>query len=640
MIYWSRLLAIAHAVSCSTELYLPLFLWNDRDLDPFLIGMLTAIVLILRLMASCICIWWVDRSGPATHIQLLLALSLIGSLALLGVFMSPDNLISLVLFMVANGLFYQPLAALIDSAIIKTLGDYKSWLYGNERQWANGVLALTLLFIGCINDVWSNQYLGYVLASIVLVGCISLLCITLILIYRHNGLMLLDYMMIADDYDDVTNGGSDVYFEETMTAAPRFLKNAMFFQPPQHYYNDSLMHPYKPYSLFGEPLSHISEEDASMLRRMASSNSNQLMRHNSNQSINSTTTTTSTAALAASGSVPIAVYGSTNTATTTQHPLDFFSSAWRRYNSISQQQQQQQPQTQQQHGNLPPNVNVNSAAVTTTHSHHSQQQSYYYQQQQQLQQQQQQLQLASSMDLSLLPLPPNNTPMSVLLLLHVDGGGTVVDQLIQWQIQSMSLTTLMLGVIYGMMNTLLFIYLYQVLDLSMWMIGLAAMVPVLSDFLVHSSARWWIPRFTITVTTTMVHAALIICSFVYSWLRPEWPMLWLQIIFLQVLQGIAFPLVWLVMTQRICALLWTDEDQRIAQVGKLSALFSSVGPAVGALLAGFLLSGNDTDIGSSTDDNTEAMDAFLMAGYTLVFRCNIALTAASFVVSWGWSSTD
>ena len=132
----------------------------------------------------------------------------------------------------------------------------------------------------------------------------------------------------------------------------------------------------------------------------------------------------------------------------------------------------------------------------------------------------------------------------------------------------------------------------------------------------------------------MVHASLIICSFIFSWLRPEWPVLWLSVILLQVLQGIAFPLIWLVITQRVCALLWTEEDQRIAQVGKLSALYSSIGPAVGALLAGFLLSGDESDVGSST------AGTILLAGYTLVFRCNIALTAASFVVSWGWSSTD
>ena len=134
MIYWSRLLAIAHAVSCSTELYLPLYLWEDRDLDPFLIGMLTAVVLIFRLMASSVYIWWIDRSGPTTHIQLLMGLSVIGSLALVGVFMSPDSLTLLILLMVANGLFYQPLTSLVDSAIIKSLGDYKSWFYGSYHH--------------------------------------------------------------------------------------------------------------------------------------------------------------------------------------------------------------------------------------------------------------------------------------------------------------------------------------------------------------------------------------------------------------------------------------------------------------------------------------------------------------------------
>ncbi|KAI8145367.1 hypothetical protein BJV82DRAFT_535509 [Fennellomyces sp. T-0311] len=583
MITWPRLLAVAHAVCSSTEAYVPLYLWNDRELSPFAIGMLTAIVVIFRLMASAVCIWWADRSEPNTHIRLLIGLTLAGALALVGVFTSPENLVVLICLMIANGLFYQPLAALVDSAIIKFLGDYKSWLYATERQWANGVVALALLSIGCIS-YWCN--LSYVLIGTALVGC-GMLCITSALIYRHSGLAQLDYM--AEDYDE----------DYDEMAAPRFLKNALFM--PQNYYNDPLIHAYKPYSLFGEPLSHISEEDASMLRRMASSNS-QLMRHNSSHSINSTTTTASGAALAASGSVPITMYGSTNT-TTTQHPLDFFSSAWRRHNSITQQQQPQ----------LPPNVNVNAHQQPPAPP--------------------QPEQLTSSAELSLLPLPPHKTPMSVLLLLHVDGG-TFSDQMIQWQIQSMALTTLMLGIIFGMMNTMLFIYLYQVLDLSMWVLGVAGMVPVLSEMAVHLSARWWIPRFTVTVTTTMVHASLIICSFIYSWLRPEWPVLWLSVILLQVLQGVSFPLIWLVITQRVCALLWTEEDQRIAQVGKLSALYSSIGPAVGALLTGFLLSGDESDVGSST------AGTLLLAGYTLVFRCNIALTAASFVVSWGWSSTD
>ena len=131
MITWPRLLAVAHAVCSGTEAYVPLYLYNDRELSPFAIGMLTAIVVIFRLMASAVCIWWADRSEPNTHITLLIGFTLAGALALVGVFTSPENLAVLICLMIANGLFYQPLAALVDSAIIKFLGDYKSWLYGN-----------------------------------------------------------------------------------------------------------------------------------------------------------------------------------------------------------------------------------------------------------------------------------------------------------------------------------------------------------------------------------------------------------------------------------------------------------------------------------------------------------------------------
>lgn len=102
--------------------------------------------------------------------------------------------------------------------------------------------------------------------------------------------------------------------------------------------------------------------------------------------------------------------------------------------------------------------------------------------------------------------------------------------------------------------------------------------------------------------------------------------------------GLAFHLIWLAIVHRVSALLWTEEESfRIAQVGKLSALYSSIGPAIGVLLAGFLLSGNVTDVGSSNSSMTTAM---LREGFTLAYRCAIALTAASFVASWGWSTTS
>lgn len=197
---------------------------------------------------------------------------------------------------------------------------------------------------------------------------------------------------------------------------PRFLKNALF---PQAFIA------YKPYSLFGESLSHISEEDASMLRRMASNNTTTLMRRNSNHSVMSTATAaTSTSALMASGSVPITMYG------TTTHQT------WRR-----------------------PSI-MHPPPLTET---------------------------MSSAEMALLPLPPRDTPMSVLLLKLSNGP---LDQVVQWQIQSMSLSSLLLGVVQGMMNTLLFIYLYKVLDLPMWITALVGSVDILTSLFVRMAAPW------------------------------------------------------------------------------------------------------------------------------------------------------
>ena len=304
-----------------------------------------------------------------------------------------------------------------------------------EQQWPKVVSAISLMSIGCASYWWFDDDLDPLLLSCTLLMGSFGMCVVL-LFMQHYGLGQLECI---DDN------------EENPVMAPRFLKNAVLFPHCDI--------PYKPYSLFGEPLSHISEEDASALQRMTSSNTTaQLMRHNSNHSVNSTSTTASAAALAASGSVPITMYGSTNTTmTSASQALDLF---WHRRNSLIYQQQQQY-----QHSSLPPNTNTATAGD-----------------------------LCSSAELSLLPLPPHDTSMSVLLLLQNMPAQLVAnpttDAMIQWQIQSMSLTTLILGIVYGMMNPMLFIYLHDVLDLPMWVVGIAAMIPVLSDVIVHASARW------------------------------------------------------------------------------------------------------------------------------------------------------
>jgi hypothetical protein len=61
----------------------------------------------------------------------------------------------------------------------------------------------------------------------------------------------------------------------------------------------------------------------------------------------------------------------------------------------------------------------------------------------------------------------------------------------------------------------------------------------------------------------------------------------------------------------------------IQQQARLSAIYSSIGPALGVLLAGYFLRGDCT-----------------LKDYSLIFKVSVALFSSSFVLSWGWTSDD
>ena len=67
--------------------------------------------------------------------------------------------------------------------------------------------------------------------------------------------------------------------------------------------------------------------------------------------------------------------------------------------------------------------------------------------------------------------------------------------------------------------------------------------------------------------------------------------------------------------------MWSQYD-RMKHRSKISALYSSIGPAIGALLAGYIMQPSDTD------------------DYALIYKICVGLFSFSFVVSWGWTSDD
>lgn len=143
MLYWPRLLITAYAITSTLEPFIPLYLINQLQLTALQVSFLVAIVYVLRLFSGT----WTAIVDNRSHlygvaIATLTTLSSFAFVTLLS--LSPSNFndeetnktvgfwILLIVCTVLNGLFYQPLGSLIDSAIIKTLGDYRVLFYGKN----------------------------------------------------------------------------------------------------------------------------------------------------------------------------------------------------------------------------------------------------------------------------------------------------------------------------------------------------------------------------------------------------------------------------------------------------------------------------------------------------------------------------
>lgn len=135
MLFWTKLLTIAHSITTSVHAFLPLYYVHMLKFDVLTISLLTTTTLILRLPAYIFWIDLVDRR-PTLHGVLTGLLTAIGTAGILLILSVPPSWTTMALSVaivtsVLDGLFYQPLLVLVDSAIIKILGDYKI-LYGER----------------------------------------------------------------------------------------------------------------------------------------------------------------------------------------------------------------------------------------------------------------------------------------------------------------------------------------------------------------------------------------------------------------------------------------------------------------------------------------------------------------------------
>lgn len=137
MLFWTKLLTIAHALTTSVHSFLPLYYVHLLKFDILTISLLTVCIFLLRVPASAFWIDLVDHRPPL-HGVFTGLLTAVGTAGILLVLSVPPTWTAMtlpvaIISTIFDGLFYQPLLVLVDSAIIKILGDYKI-LYGELTE--------------------------------------------------------------------------------------------------------------------------------------------------------------------------------------------------------------------------------------------------------------------------------------------------------------------------------------------------------------------------------------------------------------------------------------------------------------------------------------------------------------------------
>ncbi|KAG2233528.1 major facilitator superfamily domain-containing protein [Thamnidium elegans] len=162
--------------------YLSLFYNDSLHLTSQQIGIILAIAPFIQSVA---CPFWtiqVDRK-PQWHGRLMAILMAIGGLSIIGLMFIPiflphdttsATLVITIVLAVSFAFFGQPVTVLVDSAVLKILGDYKIY-YGDQRLWgsiSNGICILLVgYFIGlyginCAFYIFGISVIGFIIIAL------------------------------------------------------------------------------------------------------------------------------------------------------------------------------------------------------------------------------------------------------------------------------------------------------------------------------------------------------------------------------------------------------------------------------------------------------------------------------------------
>ncbi|KAI8066791.1 hypothetical protein BC940DRAFT_274473 [Gongronella butleri] len=674
---WPNILALANALTGTPWIYFVFYMYLTLDLSCFRISLLMAYLYFVRLVATNVVIYFIEKrrryarlfltcwcAGSALACVLLFTWTAkLAPATTTSAVWSPMLLVLLTLF----GCTYLSLGVLVETAILKSWGDYRIYFYGHHRPWLEWTLLCLTIVTGGACFMMDAAPASLFAPSTLLY---LLFCSTIVL-----GVGIMCFIVVFKSHSIPSGPTSSL----GLTPSSPWIKSA-WMQPSDFMLLPSNFAPYKPYSLFGEPLSHISEEDASMLQRMQSYS---LMREAS------TATGTTAASYLSSSILPAPSllhslhpsYGATSQASNNDEMASITGLPLpppyhhRRYSNTSFSYDLNTSPTVHMDSpsaspllrptntaiQQPPPLLASSAA--SSFLHHAHPHPLAMQPSQQPQQSQQTSvangshsnagylslmetpvdapvaaaagwESVSSYELALFSfVPPDMPAIALLPFLLVKGDDGVIDSPGLWtlinpppvdamQLHLLQLNTLLLGIISAFMQTFLFVYFYRVLQLPMVIVGLAGSCMIMAELLLLKTIPKWIHGIHVTRMTLFIHVVLIICSFGYIFLQPHSVTTMVAALLLPFFQSGVFNMAWLVASNRINSLVWSDHH-RIFQRSVMSALYSCVGPMIGVTLAGYMISEDET-----------------MASFAQVYQTAIGFLVFSFILSWGWSDSD
>ncbi|KAI8097502.1 uncharacterized protein BX664DRAFT_326564 [Halteromyces radiatus] len=646
MLFWPKFLTIAHGVASSVHVFLPLYFFHLLHFSYYRIAILLAIALTTRTIACGFWTAWVDQRDIQLHGVLTSLLTGLGAASLvLLLSVPPDTWLSwpaAILCMVLDGWFFQPLGCLIDGIIIKILGDYKL-LYESERRWGKISLGITALGIGCFLD---DDYDFDTLMGTVLVGCVALFLLSLSTTVQPAdplslGLqtdeqsmetspllakppLLSQYYIDENRFDHHqrnhqqsqshmtynTNHESHPYSLTSYSTTTNAFNNtenlrSSFDTVTAMTSSYSSYQPYKPYSLFGDHLSHISEEDVNMLQQIPSTPPRA-------SSIISTNT----------NSLNYLLDNSTYQFTPITYCLPSSPSLSPPTPSSSG------PFTSFCYSSPPPPPP--SSSIPTSSSSYIIDSTYYGDTPDTMDCSSFLDSTFMSMSLALLPFPPGDIPMVVLITIfprfqplsfYRHQSYQQQQVLEQQEIQSNSLAQIqevdsyqeddkmddtkeewsyllimsscfLLGLAYTPLILWSPLIYYDYFGLPMHSVGMMILVGCLSDVMATGSISVILEKFSFRWCIIVLHAILMICIFIYAWMPSGQVQYWWSLMCLFVLHIISsssIQMLWLMASYQVDLLYLTNCQDRMMLRGKMSALYSSFGPAFGSLVLGWLV---------------------------------------------------